>query len=252
MTDQASFHAGLLDPSMAVPEGIVDGAARPAGKRYAVYRNNVTVSLIDAMKSAFPLVAKLIGEANFASLASVYVRAHPPTSPVMMFYGVEFPTFLQSFEPLVNIGYLPDAARLDLALRQSYHAADAPPFDVSGLQTLSTDALMDATLSLAPATRILRSPWPLYDIWNFNQNAQAEKPRSISQDVLITRADFDPIPHPLPAGAAVWLTELAQGAQFGVAHDKALKTTPEFDLTTSLALVLSTGALATLNHKDLT
>lgn len=252
MTCQSAFHAGLLDPSQPMPQGLFDGAARPAGKRYAVYRNNVTTSLVDAMKAAFPLVSKLIGEGNFTQLARLYVRKHPPTSPLMMFYGAEFPMFLADFEPLAHIGYLPDAARLDLELRHSYHAADVTPLDTTPLQTLAPEALLEATITLAPATRILRSQWPLHDIWTFNQNPDADKPRSVAQDVLITRPEFDPEPHLLPPGAAQWMTALEDGSSLGAAQDSALAEMPDFDLTASLTLALRTQAFARISHKDLT
>jgi len=252
VTDQTTFRAALLDPAAPVPQGLTDGASGPAGKRYAVYRNNVTSSLIEAMKTAFPLVGKLIGAQNFAQLARLFVRQHPPSSPLMMFYGIEFPEFLETFTPLSHIAYLPDAARLDLALRQSYHAADVAPFDPSGFEILSPEALLTATLTLAPATIILRSAWPLFDIWAYNQNRDVGKPRNAAQDILITRQTFDPAPHLLPTGAAQWLAELDAKATLGAAHDAATATAPDFDLSTSLGLALSTGAFATLNHKDLT
>ncbi|MEP5729126.1 MAG: DNA-binding domain-containing protein [Sulfitobacter sp.] len=251
MIDQSAFRAGLLDPEHPVPEGLTDGANNPAGRRFDVYRNNVTLSLIDAMKSAFPLVEKLLGAANFDSLAAVFVREHPPQSPLMMFYGAEFPAFLDQFTPLSHIGYLSDAARLDLGLRHAYHAADVPAFDAAVLQNLNPDALMDATMTLAPATRTIQSDWPLFDIWRYNQDTSTDKPRAIAQDVLITRPEFDPTPHELPKGAAQWLEALRSGATFGAAHDAICNKHPDFDLAASLGIALSTQAFAALHHKDL-
>lgn len=252
MMDQAVFRAGLLDPRIATPDGLVDGQGRPAQGRYSVYRNNVTHSLVEALKTAFPLVRGLIGAQNFDSLAPHYVRAHPPSSPLLMFYGDDFPTFLTSIDDLSHIGYLPDAARLDLGMRHSYHAADVPVFDPGILQDLSPDALMDSILTLTPACRIIRSPWPLFDIWRFNTVTDAPKPRAIAQDVLITRPEFDPMPHLLPPGGAVWLDHLAGRHPFGAAVEAASLAQPDFDLSDCLTLLLHAGAIAEVSHKELT
>lgn len=244
MSKQAAFRAGLLDPCAPAPVGLQDAAHGPPGKRYDVYRNNVTHALIEALSTGFPLVHKLIGAQRFAQIAPQFVRAHPPSSPLMMFYGAEFPDFLDGAPALSDIGYLKDAARLDLALRQAYHAADAPAFSAPQLQDMDPEVLMRTTFTLAPATQILRSDWPLYDIWRYALQDGAPKPRAIAQDVLITRAAFDPIPHLLPPGGAVWFNALAAHQSFEKAHETAIAVQPDFDLQATLTLALSSAALA--------
>jgi hypothetical protein len=124
---QQEFRTALLDPEHPVPSGLTDPQGRPAGRRFNVYRNNVSVSLTEALRQAFPVVQKLVGEEFFTAMAQEHLRAHPPASPLMMFYGEAMPAFLSAFPPVAHLPYLADVARLELALRASYHAPDAVP-----------------------------------------------------------------------------------------------------------------------------
>lgn len=244
---QSDFRAALLDAKLPVPDGLRDSNDAPAGARFSVYRNNVILSLTEALETAFPLVRKLLGAETFARLAGLYVRAHPPSSPLMMFYGEALPDFLDDFKPLEHIGYLADCARLDLAQRQSYHAADSTPFDPAPLMGENAEQFQ---IALAPAVRILRSAWPLYDIWRYNMQPDAPKPQPTSQDVLVTRPEFDPQVHLLPSGAATWLEALSEGQELGAAVNTALATHPDFDLTASLGLALGAAAFSDEKTKD--
>lgn len=251
MTDgQNLFAAALLDPALAVPDGLVDGTTNRAGGRFDVYRNNVAVSLAEALRTGFPVVTKLIGRQNMDGLAGIFLRAHPPSDPLMMHYGAGFPDFLARTAQLAHLGYLPDIARLELAIRRSYHAADAVAIDPALLGGLPTEDLMRSTLSFAPATEVLCSDWPIHDIWLFNTDDNAAKPQVRAQDVLITRPEFDPSPQLLPHGGAVWIKHLMSGQTIGDAFDAAFDDCPQFDLTAALTLLLCQGALISLTPKD--
>ncbi|PCJ05917.1 MAG: DUF2063 domain-containing protein [Rhodobacteraceae bacterium] len=246
---QSQFTRVLMDASLPVPDGLSDAQHRPAGARFNVYRNNVTVSLTEAMHAAFPVIAKLLGKENMDGLSGLYLRAHPPSSPLMMFYGDHFPAFLAGMEQLNHLGYLADVARLELALRRAYHAADAPPTDADTLAHLSPERLMQTQLTLAPAVQVIASTWPIFDIWRFNTTDSAPKPEAVAQDVLITRPEFDPIPHKLPIGGAAWISALMQGETIGEAHEATLNISPDFDLGATFTLLLQGGAILNLDNK---
>lgn len=246
---QTDFTRAMMDAGQPVPNGLTDHLGQPAGRRFSVYRNNVAVSLTEAMHSAFPVIAKLLGKQNMDGLAGIYLRQHPPSSPLVMFYGEHFPAFLEGMEQLRHLGYLGDVARLELALRRAYHAADAAAIAPEALGALPPDALLDTRLELAPAVQVLRSPWPIHAIWRFNTEDGAPKPAAQAEDVLITRPEFDPIPQLLPPAGAVWVRALMAGATIGAAMEQAAAEYEAFDLSAPLALLLQGGAVTGLNSK---
>lgn len=243
------FAQALLDPVRPVPEGLGDGRAQAAGRRFDVYRNNIAVSLNEALRVGFPVITKLIGEQNMAVLGGAYFRAHPPSTPVMMLYGADFPGFLADTAQLAHLGYLPDIARLELAIRRAYHAGDADPVRPEHLARIPAQALLRVGFTFAPAVQVLRSDWPIHDIWQFATFDNAAKPQQVAQDVLITRPEFDPAPQLLPPGGAIWINALMAGQNIGDALDLALAEAPGFDMTAPLALLLQGGALSSLTDK---
>ena len=68
------------------------------------------IGLTEALEAAFPVVRKLVGDEFFRAMAGVYLRTHPPKTPLMMFYGEAMPQFLSRFGPTKKFGYLPDIA----------------------------------------------------------------------------------------------------------------------------------------------
>jgi hypothetical protein len=189
-------------------------------------------------------VTRLIGQQNMNVLAGEFLRAHPPRDPVLMFYGERFPVFLAATAQLAHLGYLGDVARLELAIRHAYHAGDAQAIAPERLAQLAPQALF----RFAPAVRLVRSGWPIHDIWQFNTNENAAKPQPGAQDVLITRPEFDPAVHLLPRGGADWIGALQAGETISAALDVASDKTPDFDMTIPLTLLLQGGAMISLDE----
>ncbi len=237
---QALFEDTILDPSAPVPEGLINPDGQTASKRFDVYRNNVAVSLSDALETAFPVVRKLVGDQFFRAMAGVYLRKHPPKSPLMMFYGDAMPQFLARFEPAKSVPYLPDIATVELALRHAYHAADATPVDAQALAALDPDMLMSAKLRIAPAVRTITSTYPIHAIYRANTQSDAPKPVMQAESLLITRAGFDPQIHLINAAAANCIRALQDGQPLGQAMALADDT---LDLGAVLGLLLGQGAI---------
>ena len=235
---ESSFAAALLDPAAALPAGLIDPQGRPAPQRFSVYRNNVASSLTLALEAGFPVIRKLLGCEYFGAIAVIHLRAHPPRSRQIMLYGQDFPGFLAAFPPLANLPYLADVARLELAIRESYHAADSTAIDPATL-ALPEETLLASRFQLAPSLRLIRSPFPVFSIWQANAK-DGPAPISGAQDMVVLRPGFDPEPHLLPPGAADFIAALTGGHTLAQALTAAGDS---FDLTPVLSLLLAHHAL---------
>ncbi len=242
---ETTFAQALLDPDLPIPDGLVDANGLPAGRRFSVYRNNVAGSLTEALEQGFPVLQKLLGEAYFKALAAVFLRAHPPRSRLMMFYGAEMPAFLADFPPLASLPYLPDVARLEIALREAYHAADAPAVPADSFATIAPERFMQARLHLAPALRLVVSDYPVWSIWQANTNG-GTAPEMRPEAALILRPDFDPVPHLLPAESAQFVAALQAGKTVGQAIELA---GADFDIGPILGLLIGSGAIVAIGEE---
>lgn len=213
---QASLAQALLEGGFPLPGGLIDPFGRTAERRFNVYRNNVAVGLTAALEDGFPIVRKIVGPEFFAAMAGVFLRAHPPTSPILLRYGSEFPTFLTGFAPVKELAYLPAVARLEYALRESYHSADAPPVSMKDLAALGLENLLTKRVRLAPSLRFLSSNWPVFSIWQANVHDTPLRSTE-AETVLVLRPDFDPYPVLLPKSGAEMVQAILEGRPIGQA-----------------------------------
>jgi len=171
MSAQALFAQALLQPAQPCPDGLRTWNGSDPALRFAVYRNNVLVSLVDALAATFPVVQALVGQEFFHAMAALFVRAHPPQSRILAWYGAELPDFIDHFEPTASLPYLADVARLEMARVRGYHAADVAAVPPEALQAalLQPERLATLRLGLHPSLQVLASRHAVFSLWAAHQ-----------------------------------------------------------------------------------
>jgi hypothetical protein len=248
----AAFAPGLTDPARAIPADVVGPRGKAAIKRYNVYRNNVTVSLIDALAATYPAVQRLTGIDFFRAMARFHVRATPPTSPLLFAYGRDFPAFIERYEYAQDMPWLADTARIERAWLDAYHAADAPPLCSDALAAVPPDRLGDLVFTVHPAACVLRSAYPAVSIFAMNRVEGPTTPlrSDAAEDALITRPDMEVAVRLLPPGGAVFLKALIDGETLGAAAAMAIADTPTFDIPGNIAGMIEAGAFTIISLGD--
>ncbi|MGA8171753.1 MAG: DNA-binding domain-containing protein [Methylocystis sp.] len=242
--DAETFARALLDPTAPPPMGLPE-------RRFAVYRNNVVVGLIDALAERFPACQRLVGEQFFRAMAGVHARATPPRSPMLAEYGDRFADFIANFPPARDLPYLADVARLEYVIGLAYHAADAAPLPIDAIKAISPEKFGRSTLVLHPSLHLVASRHPIVSIWR--TNTFDASPRAVelgeAQDALVVRAALDIETHVLPSGGYALLAALLAGASVDDAIGSAANAAPGLDLAECLRLVLSSGAIVGLRDQ---
>ncbi len=251
MNMQTPFAAALLDPARPCPDGLVTWNGSDPAKRFQVYRNNVIVSLVDALADTFAVAQQLVGEAFFRAMARLYACAHPPRSPVLALYGADFPAFIEGFPPAVGLPYLADVARLEYLRVRAYHAADASPVDPAALAALLMDesTLPALRLRLHPSLAVLPSDAAVVSLWAAHQGVGAleEVIPEVPETALILRQGLEVDVRQIPAAAGAFIATLGAGLPLGQAAAKATALDGGFDLAGALGLLLQNSAITALN-----
>ena len=223
LTDFQAAFAAALSGQQPVPATLRARPGSPAiAKRFNVYRNNVHVSLINALESAFPAVERLVGREFFRAAARVHLDTTMPQRGTLIGYGEGFPEFLAVFPPAQTLPYLADVARLELLWLEAYHAADAAALTAADLTTMSPDRIAAARPVLHPSLRLFASDYPAVDIWRTNREDETVRPVDLGsgkESWLLLRSGSDVRLHRLPSGGFRLVAALRAGRRLGEAID---------------------------------
>ncbi|MDD4929366.1 MAG: DNA-binding domain-containing protein [Gallionella sp.] len=245
-TDELAHFARAIvcceSPSQKVCRTYPDYTAATAME---VYRNNYRGNLHDALAVAYPVILQLVGDDFFRFMARKYIGEHPSQSANLHHYGAELAAFLSGFAPAQELPYLPDVARLEWHCHLAYFAPDAPSFSLAYLAEIPAEHY--AELSIGTACRMVRSDFPVMQIWQAHQPG-ADSDFRIDLDngggiALVSRKEYVIRVSELPEAAACWLQHIQDGDTLGLATHATLERHPRFDLQATLINLLAQGAL---------
>lgn len=251
MSGQAEFFGALLEPERTPPSGLTTWNGSDATTRFAIYRNNVIVSLIDALAKTYPVTLELVGEDFFHAMARLFIAAQPPRTRVLAFYGEEMPSFIEHFSPAASVPYLADVARLEFLRVRAFHALDASELPVDAItQRLSKpDDLPGLVFGLNPSLGLLQSKYAVVSLWAAHQGISdiSTVDPFIGENALIIRPQLEVEVLRLDPGAAEFVAHLSQGVSLGSAAVQASDAHADFDLTSIIGLLVQHQCISSIN-----
>jgi len=246
-----SFVEAILNPQASVPCDVIAPLGQNPKTCFGVHRNNVIASLTEALQDTYPVVLALVGEEFFSAVAGEFVRLHPPRSPVMIFYGEGFSSFLEAFEPARTLPYLADVAKLEWQRVLSLNCLDFCPLKPDELRHLISEpeALTKSIWLLNPSVELIKSNYAIGSIWKAHQKETTQLIKQaltsvnplMPESVLVCRVDMEVMMMSVDPAQAAFIAELSRQRGLAQALEIAKQASQGFELAEFMAKLIAYG-----------
>jgi hypothetical protein len=190
------------------------------GARLAVYAGGYVARTREALEETYEAVRRVLGASEFSTLASAYAEAHPSRDYNLTWFGRHLPAFLAGTRWAARLPFLPDLARLEWRVSESFHAFDGPPADLAPLISRPVEAWADWRLLFQPSVGLVESEWPVFDIWQARTAPQGRIDIDLvnrAQRILVCRRNTAVRCEPLEPVEFRLLALLLEGGTLGAA-----------------------------------
>lgn len=205
-------------------------------KNLSIYKNNIHATLIQTLKSIYPLIVKLVGSDFFLVAAKEYIKQYPSRSGNLHDYGEYFSDFVTHYDPVKNLIYLSEVAEFEWICHQLFFAADHASFDINELEKLSPEEYDHIRFILHPASQLKKFHFPILRIIEL---CQGEIDDTIdigegSVNLLIIRRKLEISLVTLTNAEFSFLTAVQDGLSLAEALEITLKIDADFKLDEKL------------------
>ena len=162
--------------------------------RLGIYRGGYGARLTEALQTNYPVLAQLLGESDFATMAAAYIRAHDSSYASIRYYGNDLEPFLAQDPTYASAPLLAELARWEWAMTETFDAADARAVDASAMASVPPEQWSELRFEWHPSLRRLQLLWNVPQIWNAITRQAPQPQPSLSAEPehwLMWRQDAD-------------------------------------------------------------
>lgn len=187
---QDEFLAALLGRPSAIERHLVGDARASAAERLGIYTNAYWLRLAGVLETHFPVLAAVLGDADFGVLAREYTAATPSAHPNVRWFGAGLADHLSERAPWSDTPALAELARFEWLQGE---VADAADDDVLAIDTVA---------AVAPAR------WPEMRLCVRACVRRIDLHWNTGEVMRAFAAEVDPLPRPeraeTPTGWVLW------------------------------------------------
>lgn len=194
---QREFHSLVgpgEDPAGAKEIPLNPQGGVPGNERVSVYAHGYYARIVEALLETYPAVKHVLGEKIFNDLAHAYAERYPSGEYNLTQMGKYFPEFLKDPGVAEEMPFLSGLAALEWRVSLAFHAYDGKPLETAALSQITPEDWEKASLVFQPSVSVLRSEWPVFDIWKA-RNEPVEKIKidmvNRPQNILIFRQGLE-------------------------------------------------------------
>lgn len=233
---QQQFMAALYDAAEPGPTATIAGNGLAPEARLRIYRHSCNETQIAALRTTYPVVLALVGDAFFDQTAQSYRRAHPSLSGNLQTFGDAFAEYLEVVPGCLSLPYLPDVARLEWLRQRAILAPAAASIDPEALGAATRKTAESLRIVLHPSVHWLDSRHPVLTIWSYALRP-ADESLVLGNDgesVVLWRDDDEVAMDAVDPASFACITAVAQGLTLGEARSAAQSIDNGFDLDACL------------------
>ena len=198
-----------------------------------VYRNAFPLRLIEALGTNFPMLKRVLGDADFNRIGRAYIARHPPRHFSIRWFGDELSAFLGAEEPWNSAPAVAELAAFEWALAAAFDAADAPALGVASFAAIPAAEWPALRFVFHPSLGTFASHWTVPEQWNALGEAgdgDAPRPTRRASPVVFAlwrQADGRTMFRSMAADEAAMLAAAREGQAFALMCEGLCALVPE-------------------------